>query len=217
METFKWPVTIVTSLIIFFAFFRQAIIGLIGRSIRIVFGDKSVELTSVQGTAIEQKKEVELPSPATEMVPAAQAMPAPNVVTADIEAEIQTTLQNSNFSPAVERAWLIRTIAMLRVQHAHEVVYRLITGSQIGAMLAANTAVGIDMTRARAMYDAAVISFPDTYVNFPFDTWVNYPVHMGLIRIEPSGTGPNLLRITPRGEDFLHFLVSNNLTEPKRG
>lgn len=172
---------------------------------------------TVRGTAIEQEKEVALPSTGAEMVPVTHAMPPANVVTADIEAEIETTLKNTNYPPNAERAWLIRTVATLRIQHGHEVVYRLITGSQINALLLANTQIGLDMTRAHAIYDAAANAFPAMYSSFPFNTWVNYPVNMGLLRIEPSGTDANTLKITPRGVDFLHFLVNSNLTETKPG
>ncbi|HEY1314997.1 MAG TPA: hypothetical protein VGE92_14045, partial [Steroidobacteraceae bacterium] len=45
-------------------------------------------------------------------------------------------------------------LSMLRIQHGHEVVYRLITGSQMNVLLLANTPAAINMTKAREIYDA---------------------------------------------------------------
>ena len=87
----------------------------------------------------------------------------------------------------------------------------------MNVLLLANTPAAINMTKAREIYDAAAAAFPNIYLNFSFDTWVHYPVNMGLLRIEPSGTGPSTLRITSRGADFLHFLVGRNLTAAKQG
>ena len=112
METFKWPLTLIACLIVFFAFFRQSIDGLIGRIRRVGYGDKSVDLADdLQGTAVEQQKEVESPSAGSEMIPATHAMPPPNEVTAEIEAEIGTALRSASYSPNVEKAWLIRAIS----------------------------------------------------------------------------------------------------------
>jgi hypothetical protein len=138
------------------------------------------------------------------MIPATHAMPPPNEVTAEIEAEIGTALRSASYPPNVEKAWLIRAISMLRIQHGHEVVYRLITGSQINVLLLANTPAAINMTKAREIYDAAAAAFPNIYLNFSFDTWVHYPVNMGLLRIEPSGQA--LLELRHVARIFCIFL-----------
>jgi hypothetical protein len=117
----------------------------------------------------------------------------------------------------VEKAWLIRAVAVWQVARAHEIVYRLILGSQISLLLQANTASPPNMDNARAMYDGAKTAYPNLYKGFSFEAWIRFAMNAGLLREEAIGIGPSVLRITPWGQDFLHYLVQNSLTNPKPG
>src|SRR5262249_1573960 len=114
-------------------------------------------------------------------------------------------------APDVEKAWLIRAVAIFRVWAAHERTYRLITGSQLELLLRANTAP-VKTDTARQMYETAKANHPNWYNDFAFETWVSFPMNVGFLREEPSG-----LRITLLGQDFLHYLINNSLTGPKYG
>jgi hypothetical protein len=218
MESLAWPLAVVVCIVAFFTIFRGPISDLIGRARRVGFGNKSIDLaTEVQNPAAEQQKTLELPPATPEMVPATHVMPPASELTASIESEISNALTTSNFPANVEKAWLIRTVAALRIMRGHEIVYRLIVGSQINMLLLANTASPFNMSQAREIYELAKTTYPAIYTNFAFETWVNYPVSNGLLRIDADGTGPSILKITPLGQDFLHYLVNNSLTAPKVG
>jgi hypothetical protein len=62
------------------------------------------------------------------------------------------------------------------------------------------------------MYETAKTAYPDIYKDFSFETWIRFPINAGLMREEAT-----VLRITPLGQDFLHYLVQNSLTNPKHG
>jgi hypothetical protein len=165
--------------------------------------------------ATEQQKELKNP-PSTESlatIPAGQALPPPSPVHQRLEDEIRKILADSKWPPDIEKAWLIRALAILRVANGHEVTYRLIMGSQIYLLLAANTPTPPNREREREMYDLAKINFPDIYTNFQFDPWLNWLAAIGFVQIDVAG----LIRITPLGQDFLHYLVNNSLTSPKPG
>jgi hypothetical protein len=142
--------------------------------------------------------------------------PPPSLAIAPVEAEIDAALKTANLSHELERAWLIRTVALLRVARGHEIAYRLIVGSQLSLMLQANTANPPTMIQAQQIYDGAKKALPDLYQAFPFETWLHWPINSGLLKIESAGAD-QILRITPIGQDFLHYLIDNSLTSPKYG
>jgi hypothetical protein len=112
----------------------------------------------------------------------------------------------------------VRALAATRVNYGHELVYRLITGSQISLLLAANTPSPPDVMGAQAIYEQAKNMFPDMYKQFSFDVWLRYPIHVGLLRYESLiPNQPAVYRITTIGQDFLHYLVNNGLTAMKPG
>jgi hypothetical protein len=212
----SWPLALVICVIVFLAMFYRPIATLIGRAKRAGYGDKSIDFGE---SAAEAQKKAEEPAAITaDTVPAGHAMPPASEVYAPIEQEIRAAFANLKLPPELERAWLTRMVATLRVVHAHENVYRLIMGSQLTLLTRANTATPPDMEAAEALYDEAKAAFPDTYANFDFNNWFRYPVNVGLLRIDDGGLGrPTTLRITPAGRDFLHYLVASGLTMPKPG
>jgi hypothetical protein len=217
-EYLKWPVVFLICYFGSLFIFRMAFTGLVARAKRAVVGDKVIEFETQPEAIAEQQKKLEAPATANrDTVPASHAMPPASPVYAPIEQQISDEFAKLKLPTDLERAWLTRGIAIFRVARAHEAIYRLILGSQITLLLQANSAPP-DMVRARAIYDAAKEAFPDFYTNFDFDNWVGFPVNMGFLRLEDFGIErPAVLKITPLGQDFLHYLVSNSLTTPKPG
>ena len=214
LEIFAWPIAAVLIVLVVTLIFRGPLASLINRARRATIRGTSVDFGSDPSTTVAKQQESKTVSVAD---PTSLAPPPPSEVYEPIEKELQKTITTINAAPDVERAWLVRTIAMLRVMHAHEIVYRLIVGSQIALILEANTLASPDTNRARAIFDAIKTAFPDVYANFPFETWLNYPVNQGLLRIEAASTGPATVKITPLGRDFLHYLVNTGLTSGKSG
>jgi hypothetical protein len=209
-----WPIAAIIIVCALALIFRTPITT--PRGVKV--GQSAIDLTGdAPRAAIAQQKE-ENPTVKTELptVPASHAMPPRNELYIALESELRKTVEDLKMPPELERAWLIRTIAVARVDRAHEISYRTILGSQIALMLLANTAAPPDMERARAMYEEAKAAHPSIYENFAFETWVHYPLNVGLLRLDNS-SGAALIRITHAGQDFLRYLVDNGLTSAKIG
>lgn len=214
LEMSTWPIAVVLIVLIVSLVFRGPLASLISRARRATIPGGSVDFGSDPSTTVAKQQESK---PVSAADPTSLAPPPPSEVYDPIDKELQKTITNTNAPPEIERAWLVRTITTLRVNYAYEIIYRLIVGSQIALILEANTNAPPDTDRARAIFNAAKTSFPEVYANFPFETWLNFPVNQGLLRIEPASTGPAAVKITPLGRDFLHYLVNAGLTSGRSG
>ena len=203
----SWPLATVVCFIATLLILRSSLDGLIRRIKSFKVGNHSVDAS---GDVSEQQKKIETTTSSKSPVPTV-TLPPPNEIYAQIEKEVRDAGTAANIAPDVEKAWLIRALAVFRVWNGHERVYRLITGSQLELLLRTNSAP-LKIDTARQMYEEAKANYPDWYKEFEFETWVNFPINSGLLREEAS-----VLRITPLGQDFMHYLVSNSMTNPKPG
>jgi hypothetical protein len=222
LENAAWPLAVVAIVIVFLCLFRSPISKLIGRIRGVSYGNKTVDMAGGQATvAVESQKEVEGPvgtgALARDTIPASHVMPPPSELYAPIEQTIRMTLTEAKLPIDLEKAWLIRTVAANRIQHAHEIVFRLVLGSQISLLLLANTPNPPTTEKAREIFDQAKAQFPAIYHNFTFEAWRHFPINVGLLRTEVTETGVTVFKITPAGRDFLHYLVANSLTDGKIG
>jgi hypothetical protein len=223
LENAPWPLATVAIIIVFLCLFRSPISNLIGRIRRVSYGNKTFDMAGGQATvAVEKQKEVEGPAgtgalAARDTIPASHMMPPPSELYAPIEQTIQKALTEAKLPIDLEKAWLIRAVAANRIQHAHEIVFRLVLGSQISLMLLANTPNPPTTEKAREIFDQAKAQFPAIYHNFTFEAWRHFPINVGLLRTEVTETGVTVFKITPAGRDFLHYLVDNSLTDGKVG
>jgi hypothetical protein len=219
-EKIVWAAALVIAVTVFLLIFRKSIAGLIDRTSRAGYGNKSIEFALPTNTA-EQQKKAATPTDAevsVATVPAQAVAPPPaSEAYAGIEKQIFDTLNTENYPRDLERAWLVRAITIARVWRAHEITYRLILGSQLNLLLAANSLTPPEVNAARAVYDSAKAAFPAVFENFSFDTWLNWPINSGLIKMDQTNPARSIVRITPLGQDFLHYLVSNSLTANKAG
>jgi len=205
----SWPLAAVVCFIVFSLIFRSPLDGLIRRIKGVKVGEHSVDASG--DVSAQQKKVETTATPTTPTVPNPRALPPPSEIYGPRENETRDVLAAESLPPDVEKAWLLRIVAVWRVWYAHEKAYRLITGSQLELLLKANTAP-LKMDTARQIYEAAKVNYPDWYEDFSFETWVTFPMNAGLLRQEAT-----VLRITPLGQDFMHYLISNSLTNPKPG
>jgi hypothetical protein len=212
-----WPLAVVVCVFGFFLIFRSSLSALIRGVRRASHGETSIEWSGDPKTTAEQQVEAEtsVKKAALPMVPASAALPPPTEVHSSIEQEIRTALGNSNLPIEVQREWLIRGLAVTRLERAHEVVYRLIFGSQLDMLVAANSLSPPDLAGAKQIYERTKAAFPDFYEKFSFELWLHFPIGVGLLTPPSPGGSPANFRITPRGRDFLHYLVANSLTSPK--
>jgi hypothetical protein len=213
----SWPAALVICLLIFFILFFAPIANLLGRISRVSLpGGNSIDVASSKESAAQQQDSARAPLAQPTIVPASHALPPPVEVYAAMEAEIRKSWETSSVPQNVQTAWLIRGVAILRVQVMHEIAYRLILGSQIDLVIQSNTAALPDMRVAREIYERARIKYPEIYANFPFEPWLHFPINSGLITWNNVGATQTLV-ITPLGRDFLHYLVNSGLTTAKGG
>jgi hypothetical protein len=220
VEIFAWPLAVVVIAVVCLLIFRSPVSDLINRIRRLSYGNKSVDMNGGQATiAVEKQKKPDAVATitASDTIPAAHAKPPPNEIYDPFEQRIRAILTSANYPYDLERDWLIREVAIARVQRIHEINYRLVLGSQINLMLLANTKNPPTTEKAREIFDQAKAMYPALYQDFTFEAWKQYPTNIGLLRAETTATGITLFRITPAGRDFLHYLVDNSLTDPKAG
>jgi hypothetical protein len=191
IENGMWPLAALLCVIVLCLFFRGPITDLIKRFRTARLGNRTVEFS--EATA-EQQREVSASRP-TLALPA--TMPPPEPLYASVEQEIEKTL--APLTPESQRAWLIRTVAMLRFRYGHEINYRLIFGSQLQLLLEANTPAGVQVARARAIYEQARTQYPNFYGEYTFEQWINFPMFVGLLQQTALSPDTNVVRITPVG------------------
>ncbi|MBR1172784.1 hypothetical protein JQ617_02350 [Bradyrhizobium sp. KB893862 SZCCT0404] len=217
-ELVKWPLVALIVAVIALLILKKPISALLARMKRAAIGDKAVDFSDSAAIASEQQQKNQIEKPTAPETPSGELPPPPAPpALAAMEKNIVDTLAASNASDEVKRLWLIRGMAVAKMERAHEITYRLIMGSQIGLLLQANTGVPTSMESARAIYDDAKNNFPAIYNNFDFDGWLTWPSNTGLINIEQHGVAGSIITITDIGKEFLHYLVSAGLTSTKIG
>jgi hypothetical protein len=207
-----WPIAFMTVVLVLALIFRKELGALIGRISGFKVAGTAVDASGqTPEAAVQQQKEARDPAQ-IEMVPATHAMPPADEAYAAMEQQIRTALEAAKLPSELERAWLLRAIAFSRFQHAYEVNYRVILGSQINLVLLANTPAPPNIEGARQLYENAKQAYPDLEKSFSFDAWLEFPLRAGLVRMD--GT---LIRTTPAGRNFLKYLVDTGLTSAKVG
>ena len=151
LSDFKWPITVILIAVIALLLFRAAIVDLIRRAKALKYGNKAIELAEAQTTVEHQQRPLELPQSPTPQAATFNQMPPPSPIHAPIENEIRAGLAQARLNAGEEKAWLIRSIANLRILYGHEAVYRVLLGSQIQLLLQANAAP-VEMAAAREIY-----------------------------------------------------------------
>lgn len=161
IDVIKWPLALIVCFVIALLMFRSAVTTLLGRAQRAGFGKSAIDFGPAPA---EQQKALEPPTNTpVSTVPADAIRPPPMEIYAGIENETKTALEASKYPLELQNAWLMRAAAVFRVMRDHEIAYRLILGSQIDLLLAANTAPLPNMARARETFDAAKARSPDIY------------------------------------------------------
>ncbi len=198
--------------------FRKGIETLIARIQRAALGSRSIDFAEPAALVSEQQQQKQIAKPTSAEPPGGEAPPpAPSPALRPIEESITAAVSASNASEEIKRAWLIRGVAVARIERAHEMNYRLIMGSQIALLLQANTGVNFDVDAARAIYDEAKAKYPEIYKTFEFETWLNWPANTGLMKIDRDASNKSTITISDIGKDFLHYLVGAGLTSGKIG
>jgi hypothetical protein len=211
LKVIAWPMTVLLIALAVAFLFRSEWRSLINRIRRARIPGSSIEFGDSETFAKQQEKGVPNAPPA--LLPS--QLPLPSPVYAPFEQEIQKWL--SSVPQQHREPWLIRLTAINATEVGHERLYRLISGSQIDLIVRANSITPPSLDQARQMYENAKSAWPDLYANFPFESWINFPLNMKLLYAEAAGDKATIFKITPRGRDFLEYLLKSGLTFPKMG
>jgi hypothetical protein len=109
------------------------------------------------------------------------------------------------------RAFAERILAL-----SFERTYRVIFGSQIEAVIAANSPGGATIESLKETFENAKKRFPVAHEKRTFEQWLAYLKAEGMIEEVPSPKGDPLFRTTEYGKGFLHYMVEQGL-QPKFG
>ncbi len=207
-----WPAAAVVCFVAFIAVFWGPIAGLINRS-------SNVSVNGVGSISADPEKQIEaqdsIPKSisASSLANGAPNKPPSNLVLDGPESEIRRQLESAfPDDTAAQLNWAIRRAAQAAVQREYEVIYRLIVGSQIEALKETNLRHALPIRDAKAIYQRAAERFPEAYSGFSFERWGGFLSARGLIEIpNAAGTDDDRAVLTPRGKDFLHFLVADDL------
>src|SRR4051794_12850039 len=113
IDSLATPGAFVLGILIFLLLFHRPIAALIDRIRRLGFGDKAIDLADVAQPAQQLQKlaaKQEVPPPAQHGPP-----PPASAAVALIETDVLATMKSANLTPENERAWLVRSVATVRL------------------------------------------------------------------------------------------------------
>ncbi|MDE1895804.1 MAG: hypothetical protein KGH91_01885 [Rhodospirillales bacterium] len=138
--------------------------------------------------------------------------PAPLIALSPAASEIKLGLQDDlkRFSSEQYTEVLLDDLARARLQIGHEITYRKAFGSQLLFLRELNSTGAIPIEIARDYFEKQTKSFVQFYKEYGFDGWLTFLIRNGLIS-HLHGK----VEITPIGNDFVQYLVSQHLPEAK--
>lgn len=211
----SWPVAIGFALY----GFRKPITDLLTRMRKFnSFGSEAefhpVETSPTQRA--EGKDNANLPISYHENLP---ALPPPDPVFDTLDEFAKTTLE-THFpdSQSQQLAWAIRMRSISEANRIHESNYRLIYGSQIAALKALNLSGTAKADDFRPFFQRASDNpeWQPIYEGKTFADWGQFLVDAGYVALIEN-SDPELVRITPFGQQFLVWMTTARAGENKLG
>jgi len=121
---------------------------------------------------------------------------------------VRKDLTARNLDEPTAHELLLRAVAGGQILQHFERLARLVYGSQLQLLVSLNTVpLGAPIDDSRAIYNLAQQSYPEPYKRISFDQWLGFLTTQGLV--EQSG---NNLTVSPKGRDFMKFLIDNHDT-----
>jgi hypothetical protein len=201
-----WPLAAVIIAIAGFGIFRAPIAALLNRTKKIGAGGSAIDFSET--TERQQNNQVTAAKTETASNQITSLGP-PSPAVAEMEAQVAERLNAFNDDDAGKISRLKRGLATLALQRDFEIIYRVIFGSQLDLLLKAN-ARPLDNVSVQAIYDEAKSLFPSAHDKGSLEAWLSFPLTQQLLLREDG-----LIYATPRGKEFLQYLVEVGLTLPK--
>lgn len=120
---------------------------------------------------------------------------------------------------ALKLSWAIRQRSISEATRIHETNYRLIFGSQIFALKTLNTVGQGPVADFYKYYNKQILANPQweaIHKDRTFEQWGKFLVDAAYVVIV-EGSDPPIVRITPFGKQFLHWMVLVGVSEFKVG
>ncbi len=189
--------------------FRGPLTALLNRIRRVSGGDKG----AIEFDAPNEAQQKELQKQGTELHRLQNhPLGPPSVEVAIVEGKILERLNSFADEDDIKKTQrLIRAFAQTILMHDFEVIYRIIFGSQLDLLLAAN-AGGIAIEAVQQMFDQAKATYPQVHAGGSMEAWLAYPIGVELVE---RVLGPDRVLIRTKGKEFMQYLVAAGLTTPK--
>lgn len=210
IEMVAWPATAALVSIVALLIFRAPIAALINRTKRINGKNSAIDFDDVPASEKQRQEQQKQITNSVALQTVAPLAP-PSEVVAATENDIRRIVDGIPENDAGKQARLIRALAISDLQKDFETIYRILFGSQLDFLLAAN-AGGVSKERAEQMFQAAVAAYPEIHQNANVDMWLAFPKNVGLLADDPHGR----LTTTTKAKEFMQYLVSVGLTSPKQ-
>lgn len=208
IELLAWPAAVVIIAIVAMLIFRGPAASLIGRIKKIGAGERGIDFSdgATEKQQIEAQSKMLLPAAPIENHPLGP--PSPSI--AEMEKRVIERLASFNETQDLTMKRLIRGFAVTNQQKDFEILHRLIFGSQLDLLLAAN-AGGVSQDHARLIFENAKTNHPHAHEAGSFEAWMEFPENTGIITTHEDGR----IMTTDRGKEFMQYLVQVGLTSPK--
>lgn len=209
IEVMAWPIAVAVIAVLGMLIFRGPVTSLIHRTKKIGAGERGgidFSETTSEKQQIEARAKAETTTQSIENHPLGP--PSPSI--AEVEKEVIARLTTLNEPGDMVTKRLIRGFAIAHLQKDFEILYRLIFGTQLDLLLAAN-AGGVTEAQARSMFETAKLSYPSIHENASFESWFKFPYDTGLLVRREDGR----IFAADRGKEFMQYLVQTGLTAPK--
>lgn len=207
LSSISWP--LIT--IIIFLFLKNPISNFINNIKKLTYGDTGIETNSVKQNDDEDYL-AELLGDGKDASSLDKFLAKFSDNTLDSIDEIienETQLNSvDGFQNKYERIYKYAKILIV-IKNA-EKIYSLIYGSQIRMLQRLNYSHIESKSELKLYYDNAVKNNPEGYKNYSYESYLNFLVQNGLIKIENENVS-----ITDMGRDFLRYIVEANLTVEK--
>lgn len=207
LSSIAWP--LIT--IVIFLFLKNPISNFINNIKKLTYGDTGIETNSVKQKDDEDYLTELLgdgkDASSLDKVLAKFSDNTLNSIDEIIENETQISTVDG-FQNKYERIYKYAKLLIV-IKNADK-IYSLIYGSQIRMLQRLNYSYIESKAELKLYYDNAVKNNPEGYKNYPYESYLNFLVQNGLIKIENENVS-----ITDAGRDFLRYIVEANLTVEK--
>jgi hypothetical protein len=200
IEILKWPLVVLILAGVALFYLLPQIRDLIARITHVKY--KDAEATTADRAAVTAQSVAEVPKAVAGTGPHPFEL-ADNPHVRWVSDRIAQNVLGMSFSSPEERdRWIFREGARLAIAVDFEQIYRVIWGSQMELLGAANKPGGEPFVDVHRRYQTAAVSAPAVYGTYSFERWIGFLEHSALIH-----RGETSIFATDKASLFIQYLV----------